>query len=111
MGEPQRPGRPESTFADLEAETQAVVTRVFEARAVDIAELGVRLEVDPVARRGEGPAYESYVEATLYLADGEPHDVIFFYIVQRGRPVITPSEVATWLDQTITGSLAEARDR
>jgi len=65
----------------------------------------LRVELDPISRSGEGTNYASYIEVTLRYADGDVHDVVFFYVAREGRLVVDPTSMPEWIAKTIDDSL------
>jgi hypothetical protein len=88
-------------FGELEDEIHGEVLREIEAQAADLDDAALLPELDPVARRGDGPSYSSYIEATFRRRDGEPHDVLFFYVVRDGRQVVQRGEARRWISATV----------
>ena len=93
----------------IEDQMRDLVRGSLEARRTDLEALGLQLELEPVARHGEGGSYASPIEATLRWPDGDVHDVIFFYVVQGGGLVVDVDSAASWITDVIDRSIAEAR--
>jgi hypothetical protein len=77
----------------------------LDSRSAEFRHAGLQVELDPMSRSGEGPNYASYVEATLRYADGDVHDVVFFYVAREGRLVVDAKTMPEWITKTIDESL------
>lgn len=100
---------PPENLEQVEERVHGLVRRGFDARRAELNALSLQVELDPVARRGEGTQYASSIEATLRWPDADVHDVIFFYIVEQGRLVIDVETIDSWIRDTIDASIADAR--
>jgi hypothetical protein len=100
---------PPANLEQIEERVHGLVRRGFDARRADLDALGLQVELDPVARRGEGTQYASSIEATLRWPDADVQDVIFFYVAEQGRLVLDVETIESWIRDTIDASIAEAR--
>lgn len=66
---------------------------------------GLQVDLDPICRSGEGASYVSYIEATLRYADGDVHDIVFFYVAQEGRLMVDATSMSRWITETLDESL------
>ena len=92
----------------VEEALHGAVERELDARSVQLRDAGLTVEFDPISRSGEGSGYTSYVEVTLRYADGDVHDVVFFYVAREGRLVVDEASVSEWISKTLDESLAKA---
>lgn len=100
-----------STFdeiARVEEALHSVVEQGLKSRSVQLRDAGLTVELDPISRSGEGSSYTSYVEVTMRYADGDVHDVVFFYVAQGGRLVVDEASTSEWITNTLDESLAKA---
>jgi hypothetical protein len=89
----------------VEETLYGAVRREFDARSARLRGAGLLIELDPISRSGEGSNYTSFVEATLRYADGDVHDVVFFYVAREGRLVVDAASMSEWITKTIDESL------
>lgn len=94
----------------VEEALHGAVERALDARDVQLRDAGLVVELDPVSRSGGGPGYTSYVEATLRYANGDVHDVLFFYVAQEGRLVVDEASTSEWISRTVDESLGKATE-
>lgn len=92
----------------VEEALHGAVERELDSRGVQLRDAGLTVELDPISRSGEGSGYTSYVEVTLRYADGDVHDVVFFYIARDGRLVVDEASTSEWITKTLDESLAKA---
>jgi hypothetical protein len=91
----------------VEEVLHGAVERELDSRSAQLRESGLTVELDPIRRSGEGSSYTSYVEVTLRYADGDVHDVVFFYVAQDGRLVVDEASTSEWISKTLDESLAK----
>jgi hypothetical protein len=89
----------------VEEVLHGAISRAFDTRSARLRDAGLEVELNPISRSGEGSNYTSYVEATLRYADGDVHDVVFFYVAQEGRLVVDAASTSEWIRKTIDESL------
>lgn len=96
---------PSDEIRQVEETLYGAVRHEFDARNAQLRGAGLRIELDPISCSGEGSNYTSYVEATLRYADGDVHDVVFFYVAREGRLVVDAALMSEWITKTIDESL------
>jgi len=89
----------------VEETLYGAVRRELDSKGAELRDAGLRIELDPISRSGDGPNYTSYVEATLRYQDGDVHDVVFFYVAREGRLVVDAASMPEWITKTIDESL------
>lgn len=94
----------------VEETLYGAVRHELDAKSVQLQDAGLQTELDPISRSGDGSNYSSYVEATLRFADGDVHDVVFFYVAREGRLVVDAASMPEWITKTIDESLKKAKD-
>jgi hypothetical protein len=92
----------------VEEALHGAVERQLDSRSEQLRDVGLTVELDPISRSGEGWGYTSYVEVTLRYADGDVHDVVFFYVAREGRLVVDETSASEWISKTLDESLAKA---
>jgi hypothetical protein len=92
----------------VEEALHGAVKRQLDSRSEQLRDVGLTVELDPISRSGEGPGYTSYIEVTLRYADGDVHDVVFFYVAREGRLVVDETSASEWISKTLDESLAKA---
>lgn len=89
----------------VEETLYGLIRRDLDSRSAEFHDIGLRVELDPISRSGEGSNYASYIEATLRYANGNVHDVFFFYVAREGRLVVDTASMPGWITRTIDGSM------
>lgn len=90
----------------VEETLYGVISRELDARSAQLRTAGLRVDLDPICRSGEGTNYVSYIEATLRYADGDVHDIVFFYVAREGRLMVDAKSMLQWITKTIDESLS-----
>jgi hypothetical protein len=89
----------------VEETLYGAVRQELDSRNSQLRDAGLRAELDPISRSGNGSSYTSYIEATLRYQDGDVHDVVFFYVAREGRLVVDAASMPEWVTKTIDESL------
>lgn len=84
-----------------------MIKRELDARGCEFRDAGLKVDLDPVCRSGEGSGYVSYIEATLRRDDDDVHDVVFFYIAREGRLLVDTEAMPQWIAKTLDESLSK----
>jgi len=89
----------------VEETLHGAVSHELDSRSAQLRAAGLQVDLDPICRSGEGTNYVSYIEATLRYANGDVHDIVFFYVAQDGRLVVDATSMPQWIIETINESL------
>lgn len=93
---------------DVEARLHEAVSSELQVRTPQLSAAALRAELKPVCRVGSGSKYASYIEATIWRADGEVHDVLFLYVAREGRVLVEIETAVAWFKEAIADSLGDA---
>jgi hypothetical protein len=89
----------------IEETLHGALSHELDSRSAQLRAAGLQVDLDPICRSGEGTNYVSYIEATLRYADGDVHDIVFFYVAQEGRLMVDPTSMPQWITGTLDESL------
>jgi|ERR1700686_4236083 len=89
----------------VEETLHSVISHEFDSRSARLRAAGLQVDLDPICRSGKGTDYVSYIEATLRYADGDVHDIVFFYVAQEGRLMVDATSMPQWITETLDESL------
>jgi hypothetical protein len=91
----------------IEETLRDAISHELDSRSAQLRAAGLQVELDPICRSGDGTNYVSYIEATLRYADGDVHDIVFFYVAQDGRLMVDAPSMTRWIATTLDESLSK----
>ncbi len=92
----------------VEEALHGFIRRELDSRSAELQDVGLQADLDPICREGIGSSYISYIEATLRYANGDVHDILFFYVAREGRLLVDVEAMPQWITTTIGESLIKA---